>query len=175
MELLNKSWKIDLDRIDEGYLYSDMTVVAKDRNEAKNLLLNEFRYEIKIDNKDATYLTIPVVRNENGDLFEFEGTARTLFQIEEIKKERLRTTYLDSILSDPKITHCYIKKRGDYYRPDCCGYTQWISRAGVYTKEKAVREAKFCDIVSAVPIDVEEHNALIKQEIEELQTRIINI
>jgi hypothetical protein len=77
------------------------------------------------------------------------------------------------VAKNNKITHCYIRK-GAYYRPNKCGYTDYITRAGVYTKEDALLSAEHCNELELLPIDVNEHNRMIMAEIKDLSTRIIS-
>ena len=88
---------------------------------------------------------------------------------------RKHDTELTQILEDEKVSHCYIKKRGSYYRPDSCGYTEIRTRAGIYPKERAVREGKGDLLFDIVPINAEEHNAMILAEIKELESKLIKI
>jgi hypothetical protein len=90
----------------------------------------------------------------------------------ELKKQQKRIAVLDGILNNETITHCYIRK-GSYYRPDSCGYTDYRHRAGVYTKEYAVSHAKRCEEITVVPIDIEEHNAFLTAEIQDIQSRLL--
>lgn len=90
------------------------------------------------------------------------------------KRETLkRTNRLKKIEDDPRITHCYIRKSGYYYRPKHCGYTEYQTDAGVYTKEVALSEARFCGEVDIIPIDVRMHNFEINRKIDDLKTRLI--
>lgn len=98
---------------------------------------------------------------------------KTLFQIELILIERERIKELDNILNNDSIKYCYIKKRGEYYRPNSCGYTTYKFFAGVYTKEEAVSDAKSCNDLTIIPINVEEHNKYINTIISDLNTRLI--
>lgn len=82
-------------------------------------------------------------------------------------------TEITKIKKAKHITHCYIKKRGGYYRPNSCGYTDHIVRAGVYTKEDALKHYEHCDELTLIPIIVEEHNKRIKEEVMELLDRVI--
>lgn len=72
-----------------------------------------------------------------------------------------------------KVTHCYKRKGCSYYRPNNCGYTDDIRRAGIYTKEDALNECLSVSDLRAVPIDVKEHNKMILTEVQELLSRII--
>lgn len=89
-----------------------------------------------------------------------------------IKTERRRLSKLDEILMNPSVKYCYIRK-GSYYRPNSCGYTDYKHKAGVYTKEDAVDHAKGCRDLSLEIVDVPEHNQMIQSEIQELQKRIL--
>lgn len=83
--------------------------------------------------------------------------------------------HINRIAKNKKITHCYIKKRGSYYRPSSSGYTDYQTRAGVYTKEEALSHYDHCDELIIVPIDINQHNALIIEEVKEYLSRIINL
>jgi len=80
---------------------------------------------------------------------------------------------LNKIEKSKKITHCYILKNGSYYRPNSCGYTEVTSRAGIYTKEDAVKRARASQELFLIPIDNAEHNKMILEEIQELSSRVI--
>ncbi len=79
---------------------------------------------------------------------------------------------LKQIAKNKKITHCYIRK-GPYYRPNHSGYTDFQSKAGVYTKEEAIKSAERCKELTIVPIDNVEHNKMIVKEVEDLMSRYI--
>jgi len=79
---------------------------------------------------------------------------------------------LNKIIKNKKITHCYISKDA-YYRPGSAGYTDYRSRAGIYTKAEAFRHAERCKELTLIPIDNQEHNAMIIAEINDLLTRFI--
>lgn len=78
------------------------------------------------------------------------------------------------IAKSKKITHCYIRK-GSYYRPESCGYTDYMEKAGVYTKDDAVRHAERCDELTLVPIDNARHNEMIMEAVKDLLSRYITI
>lgn len=81
---------------------------------------------------------------------------------------------LKQIAKSKKITHCYIRK-GSYYRPGSCGYTDYKVKAGVYTKEEAINHAERCRELTLVPIDNAKHNELIMDEVKDLLSRYIPI
>jgi len=96
----------------------------------------------------------------------------TAHEIEEELKERKRLSEFNLILDNKSIKYCYIRK-GSYYRPNSCGYTDFVHRAGVYTKEEAVRHAVGCRDIWLKRIDIEEHNKIIQSEIKDLKTRLL--
>lgn len=172
----NKAYELNLDKIDEGYLLSPIVVYATTLNKAKVKILHEIRHEdlllrcsITGYGDEITYLNIPVIRCKDKDKTLFEGEYLTNNQIARIKRKK----GLLEMLENPLITHCYIKKRGTYYRPNNCGYTDIISEAGVYTTREAVDSGLSCEELSVIPINIEEHNAMINDRIENLKTRII--
>jgi|ERR1035437_1430430 hypothetical protein len=179
-EITNKvqettAYELNRDKLSYGFEADVIFVYAKNINEAKTKLLDKVKYDGWILNQggeELTYLNIPVRRIKKYDLFEFEDKYLSQNKIGEILKNRERNDKLDAIINDSEIKYCYIRK-GAYYRPCGAGYTDFVSRAGVFTKEEAVSEAKSCQDLYIVPINIEEHNKMIETEIQDLQTRIL--
>src|SRR3990167_3077685 len=164
-----KAWQVDFRQIENGWEYSERVVYADTRNQAKTLLLKEaWDMILKDTGDDVTYLTIPVVRAKEYDKILFEDNYYTRGKIEQIKYDRSRILELDAILNNANITHCYIKKGGYYYQPNSSGYTDYVLKAGVYTKEDAVSSAKSCNELSIIPINIIEHNDMMQNEINKL-------
>lgn len=174
--LKEKAYKINLDRIDKGYLFCEQIFWAKSIGKAKKELMEKIQYEgyQPREGGDITYLNIPVLRAKEHDLYEFEGNDITIYKIEKIIEERERILELNKTLEDPTIKFCYIRKRGSYYRPNCCGYTEFEDKAGVYTKKDAVSQAMSCDELTIRPVDIEQHNKMINESIYELQKQLIS-
>ena len=175
-KIVKKAYRINLDRIEEGYLYDEFICHAEKMTQAKSLLIKEVKYEgmeLKYRKKDVNYLNIPVVRCKSADIVEFEGENLPIVKIDSIIKQRERFAELDKILSDESVKFCYIKKGGYYYRSNHSGYTEYVVHAGVYTKDDAVSSAKSCGDIKIIPIDIERHNEIINKEIEELKTKLL--
>ena len=171
-----KAYELNLDKINEGYLCSPVICYAPDRGKAKTILMNKIRYEgytISSTGKELDLLNMPIKRAKDYDRIEFEGQYLTKHKISSILEERERNNELDGILNNPSITHCYIKKRGAYYRPGSSGYTDYQHRAGIFSKIEAVSDGKSCNELVIIPINIEEHNKMIEDEINSLKTRII--
>jgi len=171
----HKAYQIDLSRIKEGFLYDTIMCYAKNANQAKQILLRENRYEnltLSKSNEQVNYLTIPVIRRKSDDKIIFEGNAVTETEKNRILFERERLAKLDTILNDESIKYCYIRK-GSWYRPNACGYTDLKHRAGVFTTEEAVSYAKSCQDLDIVPINIVEHNEMINREISCLSSRLL--
>jgi hypothetical protein len=176
LTIVKKGYSLQWDMLKEGHYYSDYLVAAETRNQAKSLLLSMFKYEdpkFSFSEKEVTYLNIPIKRNRNYDTVLFEDKEYSRVALSKILIIREHDSKLAEILADEKVSHCYIKKGGSYYRPGSCGYTELISRAGIYPKEKAVREGKGDLLFHIVPIDIEKHNAMILEEIKELEDKLI--
>ncbi|HYD92349.1 MAG TPA: hypothetical protein VEA37_12780 [Flavobacterium sp.] len=174
--LAKKAYEINFDKIDEGYLASGETCYADNRNQARTILLDSIKndgWKIKYSNDEISYTNIPVVRAPHSDKFHFDGQELTMYQIEEIMAERIRNKMLQNILDDDLIKFAYIRKRGMYYKPQSCGYTEYNTKAGVYPKEEAVKHCRGCDELSLEVIDVLKHNALLNSEINDLKSRIL--
>jgi hypothetical protein len=179
LELVEKCYSLNIDKFEEAYLYDrDLYLVyAQNSNEAKYKIYNkikhdnfQFKYESE---KEITYLNIPIFRENIHDKYKFEDRDISLKQIHKELKQRERISKLDDILNNKEIIFCYIKKGGYYYRPNSCGYSEYKTNAGIYTKEDAVSKAKSCNYLFIVPIDIIEHNKVIKDEIEELKSKIL--
>lgn len=178
LPIVKKGYSLQWDLLEEGHYYSDYAVAAETRNQAKSLLLGMFKYEdpkFSYSKKEVTYLNIPIRRNPYADTVLFEDKEYSRNNLGKMLTLRKHDTELTQILEDEKVSHCYIKKRGSYYRPDSCGYTEIRTRAGIYPKERAVREGKGDLLFDIVPINAEEHNAMILAEIKELESKLIKI
>lgn len=84
----------------------------------------------------------------------------------------MTNTELNRLAKNKKVTHVYIIK-GVYYRPNCCGYTDYRTRAGVYEKEDAIQQATSCRDLTLIPINFEEHNNEIIDAVKDLLTRYL--
>lgn len=175
-KLVQKAYRVDYSRIEEGYLASETVCYADSLNQARSKLFNEIRYDgwlLYISQNEVTYLNIPVIRSKNNDKFEFEGEILSLNAIERLLKRREREELLNALLADPIHRFCYIRKNGYYYRPKSTGYSEYRTNAGVYTIEKGVYEAMSCDDLTIIPIDIDEHNEMLINEINELKSKLI--
>lgn len=175
-KVVTKGWEIDLSQIEEGFVYSKITCAANTRNEAKSLLLKKDGVEgmmLRFSEKEVDYLSLPVIRCENADIILYKGEEMSRYKAEQLRIREEHNNELDAILANEKISHCYIKKRGSYYGDNYGGYTEHITRAGVYTKEKAVSHARGILEITIVPINIEEHNERIFKSIEELRGHLI--
>lgn len=174
-KLVEKAYWIDLMRIKYGTEYSPEICHAKNLNKAKSILFKRIKDEEWLNylGEPITLQSIPVARYESHDRYEFDGKLMTSKQIQDELKERKRKDKLDSILADETIKYCHISKHGSYYRPNSAGYTEYLSRAGVYKKEIAVDHARKCSELHIIPINIETHNRLINDEIADLQLLLI--
>lgn len=173
LPISEKAWKVKWRHISEGHYLSDDVVYAETRGKAKSKWMGILcDYKLCRD-EEITFKNAPVVRCPDEDKLWCEGESLSQYQIRhrEIEKEKQKQGY--EILADPKITHCYIRKNGSYYRPNCCGYTEFQLFAGVYTKEEAIKEVSHCSDLFAIPINTEEHNTYLQKQISEIQSRLI--
>lgn len=174
--IVQKAYKIDLDKLDEGYLSDSIICFAENRNKAKSILLQEIRYDdwkIKYTDEEVNYLNIPVKRAKSADKVIFEGKEVSRFSIDSLIEERIRLNQLDIIANNPNIKFCYIMKGNSYYRPNHSGYTYVRFEAGVYPKDEAVKTARHCSDIRLEWVDEEEHNKMINQKIQELRDKLI--
>jgi hypothetical protein len=175
LQVVNKGYELNLEKIQEGYLFSPVACSAPTRGAAKIEILKSIRLDdVKLANgEETTYLNLPIRRSKNYDVVLFEGGEVTRHEVDTIKAYRKRMEHLNSLLDNPEIQYCYILKGGSYYAPNNCGYTQFKFSAGVYTKEEAVLSARSCEELRLEPISIEEHNLLMRDKIKDLESRII--
>lgn len=176
MEIKEKCYEIDLKKIEDGFLFSEIFCYSENRNEAKTKLLNDIKYSdlrLKHLKDEITYLNIPIIRKKSLDKVLFEDKIILKYQLNEILEKRKRDIEFDILLEDKNITHCYIMKRGYYYMDGYCGYTSQIIDAGIYIKSDAVQHAKGCDEIILIKIKNNEHNKIINDKIEYLKTKFI--
>lgn len=81
---------------------------------------------------------------------------------------------LKKIETSKKVKFCYIKKHGVFYSENHCGYTDDRTKAGVYTKEVALKSVTSCRELAIIPIDIDAHNNAIMEKVKDLCTRLIN-
>lgn len=176
--IVHKAYQIDLDRLSEGYLSDIIMCYAENLNKAKSILLEKIKYDnwkLAYSNDEVNYLNIPVIRRKSDDKIIFEGSEATKNQVSDIIYERERIAKIDEILNNQFITYCYIYKSGQgYYRENKCGYTYLKHEAGIYEKQDAACDAKSVKQLSIQPIDVEEHNKLLNDKINELTKKLIS-
>lgn len=176
--IVEKAFKVALEKLNDGYMCDSIICYAKDHNQARRILLNQIEleeYTLRWSDEKINYLNIPVVRCENADKVIFEGEVVVRYTIEEIIYERERKAKLYEILNNPEVKLFYIKKRGLYYRPNNAGYTELKYEAGIYTKESAVSEALSVRDLFLIEADVAEHNKMITDKIEALKKHLISV
>jgi len=177
-KVIERGYSLDLSRIDEGYELSPYSCHAPSKNKAKSIILKMINKDY-LDLKHSytrewiTYLNIPVERDKSFDLVEFDGKHIDRSQAKYLQLKKERTAYLDDILANTDITHCYILKHNQYYGDNYCGYTDRQVLAGVYPKADAISEAKRCDELRVRPIEIDSHNALINHFIEKIKKHLI--
>lgn len=171
LELKEKAYIINSSCLDEPW-FSDPTPYYGTRGQAKLKILSDHDGHKHSNGEDLDFLNIKISRSKEDDKFIYEGEIVDMSRIKLLEKRKKRELLFLSILNDKSITHCYIRK-DSYYRPNHCGYTSMVHRAGVYTKLEGVNEARGCDDIDLVIINNQVHNKMIQGEIKDLETRII--
>lgn len=174
MKPYKKAYKVDLSRVQEGYLYSEDIIYAKTRGKAKSLVcLSEYSL---LNGEDMTFLNIPIIRSKNDDIFLVDGVEKSLSSIEYDKRKKEKEVELEKLLAENPKGKAYIKKGGLYWRPNNSGYTEFQRFAGVYDLKDAVSTCKSSDLgryERPILIDKKEHNEMITKTIKDLETRLI--
>lgn len=146
-------------------------VYAKTPSEAKSKS-TEWR-DWELDGDTPKWTDAKVKRSKNSDIVIFEGKEVKRYQIESILRTRKRIKKLESFLNDPVLTHCYIMKRGSYYRPGSRGYTSIKHRAGIYTINEGVSDAISCEDLWLERTSIKDHNDMLEKHIEETKELMI--
>lgn len=176
LKILEKAYEVDFKQIKEGFLASNEQCYAKTRNEARKKLLCQIAYDdwiIKDSLEKVNYLNIPVIRLKENDILNFSGKQIKRWELKEYLIHKKRYEELDKILNNKNIIYCYKVKGRKFYKLNNCGYTQYSYKAGIYTKEDAVSDAKNSNKLWVRPINIEEHNKNVLNEIEILKKSII--
>jgi hypothetical protein len=172
--LLKRAWSVNFNKFEEN-LVGGYVCAAETKGMAKQQLLNKVLSDgliLKETGEKPTFSNLPIDRAYSYYIYDFEGEEMPYCEIRDILEARKNISIFDDIQKQDW-THCYIYKQGAYYRPNSSGYTYHKEFAGVYTKEEGISSAKSCSDLSLIPIDIEKHNAMIKEKILDLQTRII--
>lgn len=104
--LKQKAYKINFDRIDEGYLSCEQISWAESIGKARKELMKRIEYDgwkLRFTGDEISYINIPVIRDKEHDLYEFEGKNTSMNEIDKILEERERLLKLEEILNDNTI------------------------------------------------------------------------
>ena len=175
LEIKEKAYELNLDKIRDGFRYCEVVVFAETRGQAKQKISGEIDledYEVEYVGV-MTFLNMPIRRAKQYDKVVFRGEEMRRNQVEYKIRVEEENAKIDKYLQDPKITHCYIKKRGAYYGWNKCGYVSYSTHAGVYPKEEAVPYCKNDLDLTCVPIDNAEHNEKILNQIARLKKGLV--
>lgn len=177
LKLIEKCWKIDTNRIEDGYLCDDDMFIcyADTLNKAKYKLLEIAKENdlLNIFGDKFTYINIPVMRCNYYDKIEYNGEIISYNEFMREEERKNNNKMLDDILSNDDIELCHLKKNGYFYRNKSCGYTENFFDAGIYSKEEAVKHCKLCSDLELIPINVKEYNSninnIITKKMEEIE------
>ncbi len=154
-------------------------VCAKTEHEARKELLKMcYNYSVEENHlgDPITYINIRIKRFKEMDKYLVDGKLKTLQQIDYDTRVIENRNMLNKMLSDNPNSYAYIRKGGYFYCSNYCGYTEYKENAGVYTMEQAVKACLGIDIAAYMRpelIDVESHNKMISDKIEQLQSKIL--
>jgi len=76
-------------------------------------------------------------------------------------------------MAEIKAKYSHIIKGGYYYRPQSRGYTEHKYEAGIFLTSDAEDHKKHCAELHIVPIDIDEHNEMIREHIREVEPFLI--
>lgn len=182
MILQEKAWEINPIYLSEHdkYYAPDDVVYADSRGKAKSKLLARIRFSDIKDflDKEIGFLNLRVKRAKHSDKYLIDGEIKLLGQIELDRQTKERNDEVDLMVKENPTGYAYIKKGGLYYRPNSCGYTEYLISAGVYPIQRAADIVKSCsigDYMLLIPIDPVEHNEKLNKTIEDIKSRLIQI
>lgn len=177
MELLQKAWVIDKNKLSEPWFAPDNVYYGETVGKVKNKALYDLEgHTTALFKEPFTFLNVPLIRAKYADKYIVDGETKTLASIDyDNRKSEQRESLLKIVSNNPN-AFAYIIKGGMYYRPNNCGYTEFKSMAGIYPIDEAARTVVSCDLgdhMKLVLINNEEHNAMINECIEDLKSRLI--
>lgn len=169
-----KAYEVNLGKVEEGFLYSREVAYANSVGEAKSIFLNmaDKYYQLSTGN-ECTFLTLPLRRNKYLDIYKVGESFISIDEMLSQAKLIQHNTNLSNILNNPSIEYVYIQKDGKYYCANSMGYTQYRKNAGIFTKKEGVDEGVNNLNYDIIPIDIDEHNQMIEEEIKYLKSKII--
>ncbi|MCT4665635.1 MAG: hypothetical protein N4A45_10415 [Flavobacteriales bacterium] len=176
LEIKHKAYELNLDKIHEGHLYSEFVVFAETRGQAKQKISGEIDmcdYKLELSEDEMTFLNMPIRRAKQYDKVVYKGVEMQRHEVKYRIRVEEYNAKIEKYLQDPKITHCYIRKRGMYYGWNKCGYVSYSTHAGVYPKEEAVPYCKGNLDLICEPIDNNTHNEQIINQIARLRKGLI--
>lgn len=174
MKPYKKAYKVSLEKIEDGYLYSEQIVFAETRGKAK--LLFGFDKYVLANGDECTLLNIPIRRSKDDDIYLVDGIEKSKRMVDYDLEKQKRKAKFDQLLKHNPNGKAYIMKGEIYWRPNSRGYTDHQRFAGVYDLKEAVDICKSSDIgrfERPVLIDKKEHNENINKMIKDLKTRLI--
>lgn len=175
LEIVEKAYMFNNSEIEQPWFYEDIIEYVETRGKAKMKIWRHLDDEIRnVDGKEITFLNLPVKRCKNQDRVLYKGEIVKRYQTAHYQAVEKNDNLLDSYMKDTSITHCYKMKRGQYYAWNNCGYVSYKHVAGVYPKEEAIPYCKGQLEVICVPINTEEHNEIILNQIARLKKGLIN-
>lgn len=182
MILQEKAWEINPNCLSEHDKYHapEDVVYADSRGKAKSALLSKvYDYDLKdYLGDDITYLNLRIKRAKEADKYLINGEVKSAWQIELDRQTKERNDEVDRMVKENPTGYAYIKKGGLYYRPNSCGYTEYLISAGVYPIQRAADIVKSCsigDYMLLIPIDPVEHNEKLNKTIKDIKSRLIQI
>ena len=175
LTVIEKGWQLDPFKMELCYNINDYVVSGTTEEEDKaKLFAREGVCKMKLDNGEPLTLdNMPLIECPGVDVIVLYGEPLRRSQVPEIQKNKAINESRQRLLDNPNITHCYISKRGCYYRSNYKGYTEERYFAGVYKKEDAVNSCSKLFDITLIPVKTEDHNAYLNVIIADLQSRII--
>lgn len=178
MELKEKAWVINSSNWNQPYFANDTIYYGGTSYPAKKKAFSDLGFGI-LDRwmEPLTIHSLKMKRQPASDMYLIGGELKTRARIMLEDQIKFKNEELDNILlQNPPTAMAYIRKGGYYYRPNNCGYTEYIIEAGVYPLTEAissVRNTGYYDHKSAIVIDPVVHNKMINDKIKELKSKLI--
>ncbi len=180
MILQQKAWAINTVNFDQPWHVPDGPYYAETKGKAKQKVLADLRYDNFVDHngKQIDFLNLKVYRAKLADKYLVDGQQKTLGEIEYDERRKQKVVQISKLVADNPNAMAYIRKGCKYYRPGHAGYTEILTSAGVYPIAEAARTVLACsldDMMMLEVIDNSEHNKMIRDAMEDLKSRLINI
>lgn len=139
LKIVEKAWMMNLDKIEEGYLYSECIKYAETKGKAKSKFLYSFD-GIPEHEDELTFLNMPVLRCKESDKVLFDDEIIYRYQVEKRIWCKNRDEKSIKLVKENPNSLFFIKAGcyNSYWGPNRAGYMSCYYKRGRYAGKEAL-------------------------------------